>query len=165
MKEARDMADFFAEFRSDHRFVLRTLVDLRKAVDAGDLATARQLLDALDGAAGPHMEFEERFLYPFLIPLLGEERVKALISDHQGAAEMLHRAKEIARKDALTEEDCAFLHEFIREFLQHAADCEGTGLLAEALPSERLQEFGKQIVALRATGKPLTVYKGVAETT
>jgi hypothetical protein len=155
------MADFFAEFRNDHRFVLRTLVDLRKAVDAGDLATARQLLDALDNAAGPHMEFEERFLYPSLIPLLGEERVKALINDHQGAAEMLHRAKEIVRKDSLTEEDRTFLHGFIREFLQHAADCEGTGLLAEALSPERVREFGEQIVALRATGKPLTVYKGV----
>ena len=66
------MADFFAEFRNDHRFVLRTLVDLRKAVDAGDLATARQPLDALDNAAGPNMEFEERFLYPYLVPLLGE---------------------------------------------------------------------------------------------
>ncbi|MFA0750858.1 MAG: hypothetical protein SLRJCFUN_001261 [Candidatus Fervidibacter sp.] len=159
------MADFFAEFRNDHRFVLRTLVDLRKAVDADDLATVRQLLEALDKAAGPHMEFEERFLYPSLVPLLGEERVKALISDHQGAAESLLRAKEIARKDTLTEEDRAFLHEFIREFLQHAADCEGTSLLAEALPSERLQEFGEQIVALRTTGKPLTVYKGVAAAT
>ena len=57
------MAEFFVEFRNDHRFVLRTLVDLRKAVEARDFASARQLVEALDTAAGPHMEFEERYLY------------------------------------------------------------------------------------------------------
>lgn len=154
------MADFFAEFRNDHRLVLRTLIDLRKAVDARDFARAHQLVEALDNAAGTHMEFEERYLYPSLIPLLGEERVKALISDHQGAAAMVHKAKQILRKEAVSEEELAFLHEFIREFLQHASDCEGTALLAETLSQEQIDEFGKQLVALRSTGKPLTVYKG-----
>jgi len=156
------MAEFFVEFRNDHRFVLRTLVDLRKAVEAHDFASARQLVEALDTAAGPHMEFEERYLYPSLIPLLGEERVKSLISDHQGAAEMLFKAKRVLSKETVTNEDVEFLQEFVRAFLQHASDCEGTALLAEALSQEQIEQFGEQLVALRSTGKPLTVYKGVA---
>lgn len=156
------MADFFVEFRSDHRAVLRALLDIRKAIEGQDFRRAYELFDGLDKAAGPHMEFEERYLYPSLIPLLGEERVKALISDHQGAAEIVHKAKQILSKETVTDEDIAQLNEFIRIFLQHASDCEGTALLAEALSQEQIDEFGKQLVALRSTGKPLTVYKGVA---
>jgi len=135
---------------------------LRKAVEARDVASARQLVEALDAAAGPHMEFEERYLYPSLIPLLGEERVKSLISDHQGAAEMLLKAKQVLSRRTLTNEDVEFLQEFVRSFLQHASDCEGTALLAEALSQEQIEQFGEQLITLRSTGKPLTVYKGVA---
>ncbi|MGQ9463878.1 MAG: hypothetical protein ACUVTP_12740 [Candidatus Fervidibacter sp.] len=53
------MSDFFTEFRNDHRFVLRTLLELRKAIDAGKFCRALELVEALDEAAGPHMEFEE----------------------------------------------------------------------------------------------------------
>ncbi len=156
------MADFFTEFRSDHRFVLRTLMDIRKAVDAGEYARARELVEALDSAAGPHMEFEERFLYPSLAPLIGDERVNSLISDHKSAAELVQKAKEVLSKEQLSVDEVSFLHKFIQEFLQHASDCEGTALLAEALPEEKVKEFGEQLVTLRSKGKPLTVYKGVA---
>lgn len=155
------MADFFTEFRNDHRFVLRTLVDLRKAIDAGEFSRALELVEALDKAAGPHMEFEERFLYPSLEPLIGGERVRALVSDHKGAAEMLYKAKEILSKATPSESEISFLQEFVQEFLKHASDCEGTALLAEALPEEKVNEFGEQLIALRSKGKPLTVYKGV----
>ncbi len=156
------MADFFTEFRSDHRFVLRTLMDIRKAVDAGEYARARELVEALDSAAGPHMEFEERFLYPSLAPLIGDERVNSLISDHKSAAELVQKAKEVLSKEQLSVDEVSFLHKFIQEFLQHASDCEGTALLAEALPEEKVKEFGEQLVTLRSKGKSLTVYKGVA---
>ncbi len=50
------MADFLSEFSNDHRFVLRTLVDIRKGVDAGEYVHARELVEALDNAARPQME-------------------------------------------------------------------------------------------------------------
>jgi len=159
------MADFFTEFRNDHRSVLRTLLEIRKAVEAGEYARALELVEALDNAAGPHMEFEERFLYPSLTPFIGEERVKALISDHKGAAEEVYRAKQVLSKGQLSDEDISFLRKFVQDFLQHASDCEGTALLAEALPEEKVKEFGEALVALRQTGKPLTVYKGVVAET
>lgn len=155
------MSDFFTEFRNDHRFVLQKLLEIRKAVDVGEYARARELVEALDNAAGPHMEFEEHFLYPSLSPLIGEERVQSLINDHKGAAELVHKAKEVLSKEQLSEGDISFLHNFVQEFLQHASDCEGTALLAEALPEDKIHEFREQLIALRSTGKPLTVYKGV----
>ncbi len=155
------MADFFTEFRNDHRFVLRALVDLREAIDAHDVARAFQVLEALDAATGPHMEFEERYLYPLLAPLVGDRRVKELIDAHTGAANMLYKAKQTVGKEILTAEDMEFLRGFIEGFLQHASDCEGTALLAETLSQEQIEQLGEQLVALRSTGKPLTVYKGV----
>ncbi|MGQ9729478.1 MAG: hypothetical protein ACUVSC_13345, partial [Candidatus Fervidibacter sp.] len=75
---------------------------------------------------------------------------------------MLYKAKEVLGKATPSESEISFLREFVQEFLKHASDCEGTTLLAEALPEGKVSEFGEQLIALRSEGKPLTVYKGIA---
>lgn len=162
LAEVIEMADFFTEFRNDHRFVMRTLIEILKRLDARDFAGARELWEELDKATGPHMEFEEQYLYPKLTQLLGEARVNELLAAHQGAAEIIYNSKRILSKEVVSDEEVGQIREWVKIFFQHAADCEGTALLAEALGEEQIDELGKQLISLRETGKPLTVYKSIS---
>jgi len=161
-KEVDGMADFFAEFRGDHRWVMQTLLEVQRALEQRQWERALELVEALDRATGPHMEFEEKHLYPEFVPLVGQERVQEMLNDHGGAAQILQRVKGRLRQGALSDEEVAALKGDLQRFLRHAADCEGSALLAEALPPERIEELGRLLVSLRATGRPLTVYRGVA---
>ena len=51
-------------FVDDHKQLTRALKQLKDALGRHDLSEAKRIAEELDRAAGPHILFEEEFLYP-----------------------------------------------------------------------------------------------------
>lgn len=152
--------DLIEEFRRDHRAVVSHLLALQEALDRGDVPKARALVDELDQMTGPHMEFEEKHLYPTLARFLGEHRIQELIVEHASAATIIRTLRDILSQPTLTDADRGRARGELSGFFLHAANCDGLSLLAERLEADEQRALAEKLIAMRSTGKPLTVYKG-----
>jgi len=136
------LADHFTQvFRSEHRTVRDTLLDLIEAFQARDKERIRTLLNAVASYAGPHFRYEEEALYPALIPIFGEDYVGVLLKDHDRAIGIAGKLVELAGHDPLTDEDIMEAVRLTRKVLPHVSDCDGLSIMVERLPEAKVQEI------------------------
>jgi len=62
-------------FVDDHQQVTRALKQLKDALGRHDLSEAKRIAEELDPAAGPHILFEEVFLYPEVARARGRDYI------------------------------------------------------------------------------------------
>ena len=108
-------------FVEDHRVFTRELVRLKEALQRRDWPEARRVADRLDLAAGPHIAFEERELYPLLGRIRGKAFADAMYAEHQEGASVI-RALAPARPDP-DEPEAQLLVEHANTMLDHAVRC------------------------------------------
>jgi len=110
------------EFLSDHKRMTRGFRDLIKALQANKPADAHRLAAELDFVAGPHIEFEERVLYPRVEGARGEEYGANLRHEHQVARSALQFLLD-HRNEPLEPQDRARVIQQLRVGFEHAVAC------------------------------------------
>jgi len=156
------IVDLIREFRSDHRIVIDKLFELEAAFKKHRLEDAKRIVDELDLLAGPHMKFEEEYLYPTLRRSLGDIRVDELLHEHGDAAAVIKNLRKILNKPEFTREDSKTAVEKLSGFLIHVSNCEGLNLLIEKVLSvEERRKLAIKLFEARLEGKPLTEWKRI----
>lgn len=141
------------EFTHDHRKLTRGYLAIAKALKNYDLAKAKLLADEMDRVAGPHIEFEEDFLYPRVAQNRGEPYAAKLYDEHR---EILDAIQELLQCQELTSEKQQQLSEGMQSGLKHAATC-GTLLgHLNALPSPEQTRLLKEYFRLKESAKRWT---------
>lgn len=117
-------------FVGDHREMTQHFSRLLQALQNHDDSSAVQLADQLDQLAGPHIQFEEHYLYPEVARHRGEEYTRRLYEEHRAARQALRLLLEHKDTPHLTPEERSRLLELVQVGLDHAISC---GTLASHL--------------------------------
>ena len=146
--------DVITEFREDHRKVRDGLLEIMDALQAKDVAKAREILGGLNTLVGPHFRYEEEDLYPTLRVFLGEY-VDELIQEHDGVIDTARTCAELLQKESLTDEDAQQAARAARALLVHVSNCDGLAILTEMLQPAEMDQLADKYSAARAAGVPL----------
>jgi hypothetical protein len=143
------LAPLAAAFVNDHKHLIRGLAQLKEALESGDLEGAQRIANALDLSAGPHIAFEERYLYPEVARTRGREYVERLYDEHRIGRQLLARLLENECTSDMAAEERARLVDQAAMVMDHAVSC-GT-LLSHltALDMTRQGEFLDRLLKLR----------------
>ncbi len=139
-------------FVDDHQALTRGYRDLENAIESRDFATATKLAGELDKRAGPHIEFEERFLYPEVESVRGRPYSSRLYREHEAILGVLVELQAIIPGQPPSNEDVARWKEGLRQGMDHAATC---GTLLSHLESQapkQLEQLLGSLKELRSLG-------------
>ena len=138
-------------FTEDHREMTRGFRDLLLAVRAGQDQEAIRLANAFDVQAGPHIAFEEGYLYPRVRRQRGKDYADRLYHEHGEMLDSLRTLQALStdRQAKLSESERKTVAEQLETGLQHAATC-GTLLShLQALPAGEQRELLEACVPVR----------------
>lgn len=147
------MSTLNEEFTRDHRKLTQGFLAVAKAIENDKLEEARALADELDQVAGPHIAFEEEFLYPRVSEVRGQPYASKLYDEH---AEILKAIQELQQGQEMSANKRKQLLVSMQVGLEHAATC-GT-LLSHlaALPSQTQTHLLEEYLKLKHSGKRWT---------
>ncbi len=139
---ASPLADRFTQtFRTEHREIRDTLLDLVDAFLAGDQKRARTLVSRTAQLAGPHFRYEEESLYPFLVAIFGQDYIEKLLHDHDGAIDAAKRLVVLSAKERLDDAERQEAVRLVRSILPHVSDCDGLSIMVERLPDGQIESI------------------------
>ena len=139
---ASRLADRFTQtFRTEHREIRDTLLDLVDAFLTGDQARARGLVAQTARLAGPHFRYEEESLYPLLVAIFGEEYIEKLLRDHDGAIDAARRLATLGAQGQLNDVETREAVQLVRGILPHVSDCDGLSIMVERLPDDQIESI------------------------
>ena len=139
-------------FLDDHKHLTRGLTRTLEALQNGDDATAIQVVDTMDRAVGPHMEFEETLFYPELVGILGEPRVEHLENEHDIGKRAVQTILSRAGGEPLAGEERKSVIASLGAMLEHALGC-GTLLShLDGLGEARKKQLLDRLLELRRRG-------------
>ena len=146
MSNTEALKNLNAAFVEDHRKLIRGYRDAKLAIEANDREAAQVIAGRLDREAGPHIEFEERFLYPIVAAARGEDYAARLYQEHTATLQTLIELQTAASMDEAARQRWLA---GLQEGLEHAATC-GTLLShLETLPAEQQEELLETLTSLR----------------
>ena len=138
-------------FLEDHRKMMRLMLQLLQALQAGESRLAVETAERLDRQAGPHIEFEEAVLYPLVARAEGQAFAERLYSEHQVVLRAIKRLLIRGEDRPLDSEAQSDLIDDVQVGLDHAESC---GTLVSHLASmppdqqrqslERLAQFQRE---------------------
>ena len=147
------MSSLKEEFTRDHRKLTRGYLAIARALEKNELEKAKALADELDQVAGPHIEFEEEFLYPHVAEKRGDPFAARLYDEH---SEILEAIRELRQCTEMSIENQKLLSDGMQVGLQHAATC-GTLLShLSVLPGPVQTQLLEEYLRLKKTGKRWT---------
>jgi hypothetical protein len=147
------------EFHTDHTKVVQALLDLRDAIETRDLLRVRTTLDGANRLVGPHFKFEERYLYPSLLPFLGEARMQKLFNEHDGVFRAVGNLVGLAAKDSWTPAEAASAAANLEMIWEHPVTCDGLSLYIERLPADAQSSLLERMEEMRREGTTLLDYR------
>jgi hypothetical protein len=145
-------------FVDDHRQMTRALKQLKDALGRHDLSEAKRIAEELDRAAGPHILFEEGFLYPQVARTRGRDCVDRMYEEHRVGRDLLTRIL-VQRNDSrqrLDDKEQARLLEQAEMMLDHAVSCGTLLSYLTTLDQSTQKEYCAALLALREQGKRWT---------
>jgi hemerythrin-like domain-containing protein len=110
-------------FVSDHRQITRRLSRLLKAVRDGDFEQSREIAVEVNRLAGPHIQFEEEFLYPHIARLLGRDYAVRLYEEHEAGRSVLKQLTRGDRATGFAAGEREALERLLGTAVEHAATC------------------------------------------
>jgi hypothetical protein len=140
-------------FTEDHREMMRGFQELIDALRARRDQDAVQIADRLDQSAGPHIEFEEKHLYPIISQSHGPQYTSLLYEEHSQVLDAIRTLQNYRTESAVQPLTDQLRERLIGELMvgiDHATTC-GTllGRLTSLPPEiqeallERLEEIRK----------------------
>jgi iron-sulfur cluster repair protein YtfE (RIC family) len=145
-------------FQEEHRQTRDKCLELSDAIEAEDLDRARELVAAIDAAAGPHFQYEEDALYPALIPFFGEEKVKELVAEHDEAIDAAETLATLTSQESLTEDEKQEALRALPNIMVHVSDCDGLTVYLEKADEEVFEDIEESMQEANAEGLTLTEY-------
>lgn len=138
-----DLNELEHEFVVDHTQTTRALNDLKSALETDDLRLIKATAKDLDQIAGPHIAFEELWLYPMVAKSRGADFAEQLLGEHG----QVHQAlTEILSPDtvSISDDQRSTWQNEVQTGLDHVVTC-GTLLshLSELKDSEQQQMLAR----------------------
>ena len=155
---AVDWSPLTTAFVDDHRQLTRALKQLKDALGRHDLSEAKRIAEELDCAAGPHILFEEAFLYPEVARARGRDYINRLYEEHRAGRDLLTRILAL-RSDSrrrLGNEEQARLLQQAEMTLGHAVSCGTLLSYLTTLDQTAQKEYFAALLALRQQAKRWT---------
>jgi Hemerythrin HHE cation binding domain len=152
------MAPLTTAFVDDHQQLTRALKQLKDALGRHDLSEAKRIAEELDCAAGPHILFEEAFLYPEVARAHGRDYIDRLYEEHRAGRDLLTRIL-VMRSDSrrrLGDEEQARLLQQAETTLDHAVSCGTLLSYLTTLDQTAQKEYFAALLALRQQAKRWT---------
>ncbi|TWU50564.1 hypothetical protein Poly51_38560 [Rubripirellula tenax] len=139
-------------FVEDHRTLTQGYLRLLRLLDEGEFAKAAVEARRLDELAGPHIAFEEAFLYPKVGESRGEDYTGKLYAEHAQILDALIELRGLDADSDLSNEAAQSLKQRLQHGLDHAATC-GTLLShLKALPPDQQDQALHQLLDFRMRG-------------
>jgi hemerythrin-like domain-containing protein len=145
-EESHSICELFSE---DHRHMTRGFAQLLSALDRNDLKAAVNLAQEIDQAAGPHIEFEERILYPAIAKRRGKDYAAGLYDEHQVARRAILTLLEHEGRSELEPGEKRRLLTQVQTALDHAVSCGTLVSFLEHLNPEEESLMLEQMATLR----------------
>ncbi len=145
-------------FVDDHKQLTRAFKQLKDSLGRHDLSEAKRIAEELDRAAGPHILFEEEFLYPEVARARGRDYIDRLYEEHRAGRDLLTRIL-VLRNDSrrrLNDEEEAHLLEQAGMMLDHAVSCGTLLSYLTTLDQTTQKEYCAALLAFREQGKRWT---------
>lgn len=133
------ITEFIQAFRDEHREARDILLGMMQAFRDRDAARFAELMNRMNEDLGVHMRYEEETMYVALEDFFGPGYVTKMLEDHDRMLGVAGRLSELAGHDPITAEDVAEAVGLLQQQLPHVSDCDGLGIIIEALPPERQQ--------------------------
>jgi len=139
-------------FVEDHKHMIGGFAKLKRALEQGAAAEAKQIADDLDRLAGPHIQFEEEVLYPRVAEARGRSYAERLYEEHADGKQAIRTLRERSPSELTEPETRAQLISGVQTVLDHAISC-GT-LLSHltSLPADSQQELLARLESIRREG-------------
>ena len=142
----------FDAFRADHAILGRGFYELSALLRAGDVRGARRRAERLDREAGAHMAFEERYFYPALRRLIGDDDVDRLHGEHGRGLAVVRRLAMGPVDEPLGEKETRRLLEGSELMESHVAECGELFGAMGRIPAEEQASLYRRLLALREQG-------------
>jgi hemerythrin HHE cation binding domain-containing protein len=146
------------EFHSDHQKVVNALFDLRQAIETSDVSRVRSILDSAEGLVGPHLKFEELYLYPALERFLGEYYARGLVNEHDAVIRSIRRIAQLTQKEAWSDVEHQSAMTNLELIYEHPISCDGLSLWIERLSAEKQFQLLEKMLEVRRQGTTLSEY-------
>ncbi len=130
-----------AAFTEGHRQIADGLQSMIQAVQRNDFETVITLADQLDRQSGPHIEFEERYLYPIVEQEAGEAYATRLYDEHD---EVIATLMELKRFDPLSEPTDELKKRWLdglKKGLEHSTDSDTLIQYLGNMPSDQKEQL------------------------
>jgi hypothetical protein len=152
----------FHAFREDHAGLGRGLYELDQAVRGERLKEAKAIAQKLDREAGPHIAFEERYFYPALKALIGEDEVARLYDEHAEGLAAIRFVAAMPAKAVLNASQRQDLLRKLQLMETHVAECGTLFGTMGRMPADQQARLYSELLALREQGPRWTQF-GVSE--
>ena len=147
-------------FVHDHRVLTRGFRDLIAQLDAADYFVVAKLADQLDQLAGPHIEFEERYLYPAGGRIRGQDYAENLYDEHAEVIAAITELQELTDASEPSEQQLADWRSSLQHGLEHAAACGSLLSHLQVMPSEQQKEYLDAMQELRVQARRWSEFHG-----
>lgn len=149
-----EKSQLIAEFLKDHQQFSRLLYQIQKLLESGEIEKAKQRARELDQLAGPHIQFEERELYPRL-SVLGARNVteEMLVHQHHDALDALQQLIDLQEEEP---ESISQIKSGFEGALRHAEHCGSLISLMTLLDDNEQTQALQTLLDLRVNGKRWT---------
>lgn len=139
-------------FIADHRKTTKALKNLKAALAANDDVGVQEAAEYLDRVAGPHIAFEEQWLYPLVAESRGDEFQHHMVGEHDEVLEALTEIRTCEGLENVSEARKAEWQKNLQTGLDHVVTC-GTLLshLSVLNESDRI-EMLQRLKGLRDEG-------------
>ncbi|WP_197454992.1 hemerythrin domain-containing protein [Stieleria varia] len=143
-------------FVDDHRQMTRGYQHLLDLLGNRDFPSAAREASRLDTVAGPHIEFEERYLYPEVERVRGDDCTITFDPEHAGVLSVIAELRVLPHDAAPKAESVAAWKQHLRSGINHASACGALLNELKDLPEDEQTALLTALMGLREKGSRWT---------
>lgn len=156
MQQGKD--NLFTCFREDHNVLGSGFHRLSERLRTGDTEGACAIAQWLDGAAGPHIAFEEEAFYPRLASLFGQREADRMYDEHRQGLAVIRTLINRNTAEPLDKPSCERLLAQSEAMETHIADCAELFEAIGRIPPEEQDALHQNLLAWRRRQPTWTAY-------
>lgn len=139
-------------FVDDHRSMMRGYRDLIALLKDRNFDEAAQAASQLDSLAGPHIEFEEKYLYPQVAKSRGDAHMSRLYDEHDVVLTVLVALEMLPHRDSPDEETLQKWISQLQLGIDHASACGNLLIELKSLSEDEQLRFLDGLTRLQEQG-------------
>lgn len=146
MEKARTPEDLIHGVRFEHRQLRDLLVQLKGSLASIEIGRSRGLLEEINRLAGPHVRFEEEFLYPTLKRFVGDY-INRFYRENDALIETVRALFSLFEEESLPYQVAEDSTDHVVALLLYLCNSEGLSLMCELVDTGDLEGLlaGRQL--------------------